>query len=159
MPSPKLLPGYDSAIRGIGGYKELFYVGLSDDEVVTWKELLLALAERCWTRKRGPNRKFLAKESIPLLLECAGDPLHSCDKGKDVDATFTKEARDPSPLASQSFQCSKPHTSRVCWWRRRHGNPEIGREVWKPPRHVCTVVAQESRSCWFAEIARASCTA
>ena len=61
------------------------------DEMVNWKRLLPALAERCRTWKHGRNCEYLAKGSIPLSLELRHDPLCSCGQGKDVSAAFTRE--------------------------------------------------------------------
>jgi len=72
---------------------ELLQVELWGDEVVTWKRLLPALAERCRTWKHGPNCEFLAQKSIPLSLEHEHDPLCSCGKGKDISAAFMKEKK------------------------------------------------------------------
>ena len=72
---------------------ELLHVELWGDEVVAWKRLLPALAERCRTWKHGPNCEFLAKKLIPLSLEHESDPLCSCGKGKDVSEAFVKEKK------------------------------------------------------------------
>jgi hypothetical protein len=61
------------------------------EEAVAWKRLLPAFAERCRTWKHGPNCEYLAGKKIPLSLECDGDPLCSCGKGRDVAPEFKKE--------------------------------------------------------------------
>jgi hypothetical protein len=70
---------------------ELRPIEFHGDEVVAWKRLLPAFAERCRTWKHGQNCEYLAGKTVPLSLEYDGIPLCSCGKGQDVTPEFREE--------------------------------------------------------------------
>ena len=85
----------------IGG---IITVPLWADEVVNWKRLIPALAERCRTWKHGPNCEYLAKKMVPLTLEHENDPLCSCGQGKDVSVAFMREKK---------WESARPFVTRI----------------------------------------------
>ena len=72
-------------------------VKLSDKELILWKRLLPALAERCRTWDHKPTCEYRGK-SIPLSVEEAQTPLCSCGEGK-VPADFGKTVKEWAPFA------------------------------------------------------------
>ncbi|KAJ7596033.1 hypothetical protein C8J56DRAFT_853074 [Mycena floridula] len=64
---------------------DLYHIGLWGGELMLWKHLLPAFAERCRTWKHGPNCEYNVRGSIPLSDKEDEIPLCSCGQGKDVE--------------------------------------------------------------------------
>ncbi|EAU82305.1 hypothetical protein CC1G_08917 [Coprinopsis cinerea okayama7 len=116
------------------------HVTTYDGELLAWKQLLPALAERCrtsWTH--GPNCEYKSTGRIPLTGPTAteGNPLCACGEGKDVDGMMKNPLWKPlapyvtrialSPLFAISYletvaRSPDKHKCSVC---RGQGKPKL----------------------------------
>jgi hypothetical protein len=112
-------------------HQEMRFIEFHEEEVVAWKRLLPAFAERCRTWKHEPNCEYLAGKKIPLSLEHYRDPLCSCGKGKDVVPEFRKE---------EAWKSAIPYVTRVAIgplygvpYTEAADRPVVGPGAAKPP--------------------------
>jgi hypothetical protein len=63
----------------------IFNVGIYDDEMKAWKQLLPTFAERCRSWKHTSNYEYAAQGKVPVSEEMHFDPLCSCGHGKDME--------------------------------------------------------------------------
>ncbi|KAI0752637.1 hypothetical protein C8Q80DRAFT_467165 [Daedaleopsis nitida] len=71
-------------------------IPMSSAEMLMWKRLLPAAAERCRTWSHGPNCEYTATGRVPLEDEMhKGNPLCSCGRGQDVRGMLRVAAWQP----------------------------------------------------------------
>ncbi|KAI0752649.1 hypothetical protein C8Q80DRAFT_467409 [Daedaleopsis nitida] len=79
-----------------GGGGQIGSVSMSSAEMLMWKRLLPAAAERCRTWSHGPNCEYTATGRVPLEDEMhKGNPLCSCGRGQDVGGMLRVAAWRP----------------------------------------------------------------
>ncbi|KAK7013800.1 hypothetical protein R3P38DRAFT_3004029 [Favolaschia claudopus] len=59
-------------------------VGLDQGEIISWKQLLPALVERCRTWNHLNSCQYIHQGNIPLTTDMEQIPLCTCGEGKDV---------------------------------------------------------------------------
>ncbi|KAJ6624931.1 hypothetical protein B0H10DRAFT_1783805 [Mycena sp. CBHHK59/15] len=57
---------------------------ISEDEISTWKHLLVAFTERCRTWSHSPTCRYAILGKVPVSVEPAENPLCGCGEGIDL---------------------------------------------------------------------------
>ncbi|KAJ7311534.1 hypothetical protein DFH08DRAFT_791792 [Mycena albidolilacea] len=63
---------------------EMIYIALEPGELVSWKQLLPVLVERCRTWTHRDSCQYVVEGRVPLATEIEAIPLCACGEGRDV---------------------------------------------------------------------------
>ncbi|KAF8205702.1 hypothetical protein K438DRAFT_519346 [Mycena galopus ATCC 62051] len=63
---------------------QMAYIPLEPGEIISWKQLLPVLVERCRTWKHRNSCQYAVEGSVPLSTEMEDIPLCACGEGQDV---------------------------------------------------------------------------
>ncbi|KAF8205704.1 hypothetical protein K438DRAFT_1964118 [Mycena galopus ATCC 62051] len=63
---------------------QMAYIPLEPGEIISWKQLLPVLVERCRTWKHRDSCQYAVEDSVPLSTEMEDIPLCACGEGQDV---------------------------------------------------------------------------
>jgi len=132
-----IMPLITTGLRKITNLQQVVTL---EDEVIAWKQLLPAFAERCRTWKHTVNCEYISK-GIPVSVEYEESPLCGCGQGKNLGLfSQTSAWKDFAPFVTRialaplfstalSASLETPNRDTIGEERCRHcgnpGNPKL----------------------------------
>ncbi|KAG8724909.1 hypothetical protein FRC09_012322, partial [Ceratobasidium sp. 395] len=80
-PTTNGMPSIFSLTRTLQNSIQIFQISTSEVEMLSWKKLFPAFAERCRTWSHNKNCEYIAQSKIPLSTEVNQNSICSCGQG------------------------------------------------------------------------------